>query len=61
MGGNVKEGILKNTKHLNLSPSTTYDAYCAQIGSLSSVLTFRTNAIVENITVFSRQNGPFFL
>ena len=54
VGGNVKEGILKNTKHLNLSPSTTYDAYCAQVGSLSSALTFRTNAIVENITLFCR-------
>ena len=28
--------------------------------SLSSALTFRTNAIVRNITLFSRQNGPFF-
>ena len=35
-------------------------AYCAQIGSLSSDIHFAQMQSLENITLLSRQNGPFF-
>ena len=59
-GSSVTEGVVVTTTHTLLMPGTTYDAYCAQSGTISDPLMFTTMGIEENAKVLTRENGPFF-